>query len=177
VSCTKTLMALLVLVLAESLPSRGRAQSLPAPHPDSSLRNSLARIGAQNAQSVRLATRETGRLEGYRVSLLGDSVLLNSDSGVRAIAVVNVDSVWVQRGTAALLVGFIAGLPCALFGGLVGDFIGGDPDSNGSQGRATVGMLIGFLGGAFVCGSVGAGIGSLIRRWRLEYARPAEAAT
>ena len=175
-SCTQTVMALLVLAFAESLPSRCRAQSPPA-HADSSLLNSLARIGVDSQRSVRLATRETGRIEGYRVSLIGDSVFLNTDPGVRAIAVVNVDSVWVQRGTAALLVGFITGLPCALFGAMVGDFIGGDPDSQGSPGRATVGMLLGFLGGGLVCGSVGAGIGSLIRRWRLEYARPANTAT
>jgi hypothetical protein len=100
VSCTQTLMALLVLVLGASLPSRGRAQSAPAPHADTSLRNSVARISADIRQTVRFTSRETGRLEGNQVSLLGDSVFLSTDSGVRAIAVVNVDSMWVQRGTA-----------------------------------------------------------------------------
>lgn len=176
-SCTQIVMAFLGLVLSESLPTRVRAQSPSAPHADSSLRNSLARIGADSSRSVRLSSRETGRLEGHRVSLLGDSVVLETDSGVRSIAVVNVDSVWVQHGTAAAIVGIITGVPCAVYGGLVGGFIGGDPDSNGSPGRAAVLTLIGMLGGGFVCGSVGAGIGSLIRRWRLEYARPANAAS
>lgn len=173
---TQTPMALLALLLAGSLPSRGQAQSPPAPHADSNLRNSVSRISADNQRSVRLASRETGRVEGNRLSLLGDSVLLNTDSGVRAIALVNVDSLWVQHGTAAPILGIIAGVPCAVFGGLVGALAGG-PDSSGGSGRAAAGILIGMLGGGFVCGSVGAGIGSLIRRWRLEYARPAEAAT
>lgn len=167
---TQTVMALVVFVLAASLPSRGGAQGVPAPHADSTLRNSIGRIGAENPRSVRLASRETGRLEGYRVSLVGDSVLLSTNSGVRAIAVGNVDSVWVQRGTAALMVGLITGLPCALYGGLVGAFFGGGPNNN--SGRATAGLIVGFLGGGLLCGTVGAGLGSLIRRWRLEYARP-----
>ena len=168
---------LLGLVLFASLPSRSWGQGPLTPGADSSLRNFVSRISADNHRSVRLTSRETGRVEGYRVSLLGDSVLLNTDSGVRAIALANIDSAWVQQGTAAPILGLIAGVPCAVFGGLVGAFIGGDPDSNGSNRRATIGILIGMLGGGFVCGSVGAGIGSLIRRWRLEYARPAEAAT
>jgi hypothetical protein len=177
VSSTQAQITLVVLVLGASLPSRDRAQIAPGPDADSSLRNAIARIGADNPRSVRLASRESGRVEGRRVYVLGDSVLLGTEFGVRSIAVANVDSVWVQEGTAALLVGIIVGVPCALFGAMVGEFIGGDPDSNGSPGRAIGGLFIGFLGGAFVCGSVGAGIGSLIRRWRLEYARPAEAAT
>jgi hypothetical protein len=172
----KTLAALLFFALVESLPSSGRAQSPPAPPGDSSLRSSLARIGADNPRVVRLTSRESGRLEGLRVSVLGDSVLRNTDSGLRTIALSNVDSVWLQHGTAAPILAFIAGVPCAVFGGLVGAFIGNDPDGNGSSGRATVLLLAGMVGGGFVRGSVGAGIGSLIRRWRLEYVRPAEPA-
>jgi hypothetical protein len=177
VSGIKTLVVLLVFLLAESVPSGSRAQSRPESPGDSSLRSSLARIGADNPRLVRLTSRESGRLEGLRVHLLGDSVLLTTESGLRAIAVSNVDSVWLQNGTAAPILGIIAGVPCAVFGGLVGSFIGGDADSNGSPRREIVLGLVGFVGGAFVCGSVGAGIGSLIRRWKLEYARPAEAVT
>jgi len=170
-------MALIVLVFSELPASRTWAQSAVASREDSIVRNAISRISADNKRSIRIASRETGRIETHDVVLLGDSVLLNTDSGVRAIALVNVDSVWVPRGSAALLVGLIAGLPCALFGGLVGNFIGGDPDSQGSPGRATVLTLLGFLGGGLVCGSVGAGIGSLIRYWHLEYARPANIQT
>ena len=172
-SCAQILMALLGLVLSESLPTRSWAQSPPAPLADSSLRNSVSRISADSQRSVRVASREAGRAEGSHVSLLGDSVLLNTDSGVRAIALVNVDSIWVQHGTAAPILGIIAGVPCAVFGGLVGSLAGG-PDSSGGSGSAAVGIIIGMLGGGFVCGSIGAGIGSFIRRWRLEYARPTD---
>jgi hypothetical protein len=162
-------MALLVLVVAESLPSRCPAQNAPARHADSSLLNSLIRVSADSSRSVRLASHETGRLDGRRVSLVGDSVFLDTYSGMRAIAVADVDSVWVQRGTAALLVGIITGFPCAAFGAMIGGFIGGDPDSKGSPGREALLTIVGFLGGGLVCGSVGAAVGSLIRRWELEY--------
>ena len=170
-SCTQAMMALLVLVVAESVPSRCPAQNPPVRLADSSLLNSLTRISADSSRSVRLASRETGRLDGRRISLVGDSVLLDTYSGMRAIAVVDVDSVWVQRGTAAVLVGIIAGFPCAVFGAMIGSFIGGDPDSKGSPGREAVLTIVGFLGGGLVCGTVGAGVGSLIRRWELEYPR------
>gem|GEM_PF-7021537 len=173
VPCTQTVMALVVLVLSESLPTRIWAQSPPALGADSSLRNSVSRISADSQRSVRVASRETGRVEGSHVSLRGDSVLLNTDSGVRVISLVNVDSLWVQHGTAAPILGIIVGVPCAVFGGMVGSLAGG-PDSSGGSGRAAAGIIIGMLGGGFVCGSIGAGIGSLFRRWRVEYAGPTD---
>jgi MFS family permease len=81
-----------------------------------------------------------------------------------------VDSLWVQ-GTAAVLVGMVAALPCAIFGGMVGDFIGGDPDGNGTPRRALVYSLIGLAVGGAMCGTAGTIFGSFIPRWRLEYAR------
>jgi hypothetical protein len=169
-------MALIGLVLSELPASRSWAQSPAESRADSNVRNSISRNNVDNTRPIRLASRKTGRVESHGVALLGDSVLLNTDSGVLAIALANVDSVWVPRGSAALLVGLIAGLPCALFGGIVGNSIGGDPDGPGSPGRATVLTILGFLGGGLVCGSGGAIIGSLIRYWHLEYARPANAA-
>jgi hypothetical protein len=165
------LMTLLVLVLGTSLPNRARAQDTPGPYADTGLRNSVTRIGRDSNRMVRLAARGTGRLQGDHVALRGDSVFVSTYSDVFTVAAVDVDSMWVQHGTAAPIVGLILGVPCALYGGLVGAFIGGDPDSQGSQRRATLGLLIGMAGGGAVCGSVGALMGSFIRRWRLEYAR------
>jgi hypothetical protein len=172
----QTLMAVLVLVLAECLPSRSRAQNPSEAHTDSGWSDIFARVSADSARLVRLSSPETGRLEGYRLSRFGDSVYLNTDSGVRAIAMAKVDSLWIQ-GTAARLFGIIAGVPCALFGAMVGGFIGGDPDSRGSPRRELLLSIVGLLGGGAVCGSVGVGVGSLIRRWQLEYPRPSEDAT
>lgn len=184
VSRVQKLPALLVLVLGAALPNRARAQSPPVAYPDTNLRNSITRTSADSNRTVRLTSRSTGRVQGSHVSLLGDSVSLSSYSQVRTyskvrtysevrtLAVVDVDSMWVQNGSAAPIVGLILGVPCAVYGGLVGAFIGGDRDSKGSPRRATVGLIIGMAGGGFVCGSAGAFVGSLFRRWRLEYARP-----
>jgi len=169
-------MAVMVLVVAECLPSRSRAQSPSEAGSDSGWSNIFARVSADSARLVRLSSRETGRLEGNHLSQLGDSVYLNTDSGVRAIATANVDSLWTQ-GTAARLVGIIAAVPCALFGAMVGGFVGGDPDGGGSPRREMLFSIIGLLGGGAVCGSVGAAIGSLIWRWQLEYPAPPEDAT
>jgi hypothetical protein len=169
----QTLIPLIALLVAGSLPVRGRAQSPPAPQPDTSLRNAVARLGEDSKRTVRIASRGTGRIEGKRVSLIGDSVSLNTDSGVRTIALDKIDSVWIQHGTAAPIIGIIAAVPCAVFAAMVGGFIGGDPDSKGSPTRELVGIVGGLVGGALVCGSVGAAVGSSIRRWRLEYPRHA----
>ena len=106
-------MALLVLVLGASLPNRASAQDLPATYPDTSLRHAVTRIGADTNQTVRFATRTAGRLQGNNVSLRGDSVSLSTFSEILTIAVVDVDSMWVQRGTAAPIVSLIFGGPCA----------------------------------------------------------------
>lgn len=168
--------ALLLLALAGCLPSRTPVSAPSAAHADSGLSNLVARISADSPRLVRLSSRETGRLEGDRVSLMGDSVVLNTGAGMRAIAIVKVDSVWIQT-TAARIVGIIAAVPCALFGAWVGGFIGGDPDGNPSPQREILFPIIGMLGGGAVCGAVGAGVGSLIPLWRLEYPRPSEDAT
>jgi hypothetical protein len=169
-------LVIFVLLIGTALPNRVRAQTPPPEYADTNLRNSVSRAGADRNRTVRLTSRATGRVQGNRVSLLGDSVSVSDYSEVHMIAVADVDSMWVQHGSAAPRVGLILGVPCALFGGLVGSFIGSDPDSNGSPRRATVLLILGMAGGGVVCGSAGAFIGSWFRRWRLEYARPMEAA-
>ena len=51
-------------------------------------------------------------------SLLGLLVLT-----LAGVALADIDSLWVQRGSAALLLGIVIGAPCTLFGALVGEFI------------------------------------------------------
>jgi hypothetical protein len=164
----RSLLVGLSLLLACS--PRTGVQTAPSPSKDSDLQRSLTRIGKHPDRVVRLTTRASGRVQGNSVNLRGDSVLVETEQGVRAFAVLEVDSLWVQ-GTAATLVGIVAALPCAILGGMVGDFIGGDPDGNGTPGRALLYSLIGVAVGGVVCGSVGAIFGSLIPQWRLEYVR------
>lgn len=160
-------VASLILALALAIPLEAQDT-----HRESDLRSVIARIGDDNGGSVRLASRETGRLEGRSVDLRGDSVLLDNDAGVRAIATANVDSVWSRRGTAAGILGIVAAVPCALYGALVGGFIASDPDSGGKPSHGALGALIGALIAGAGCGAGGAAIGSLIPRWQLEYTRP-----
>lgn len=168
---SRSVLAFLILILADSLPSYAQTQTATESRADSSLYRALTHIGEGRPRTVRLTSQATGRVQGSSLELRGDSVFVVSDHGVRALLVGEVDSVWVQ-GTAALLVGIITAVPCAIFGLMVGTFIGGDPDSQGSSGKAIVEGLIGAVGGGFLCGVVGAGFGSLIPQWQLEYARP-----
>jgi hypothetical protein len=161
-------VGLLILALALGIPLRAQDT-----HEESELRSVVARISEDNGGSVRLASRETGRLEGHRVDLRGDSVLLDTDAEVRAIATANVDSVWVRRGSAARTLGIVAAVPCALFGAAVGASLAGGPDGGGKS-AGTLGGLMGGLIAGSVCGAAGAGVGSLIRGWQLEYARPVD---
>ena len=104
-------------------------------------------------------------------------MFVNTESGPRAIAVANVDSLWINRGTAAPILGAIVALPCALFGAAVGGTVGSDPDSQGSSTKGALFSIIGLLAGGAVCGTVGAVVGSLIERWDLEYVRLSPVAT
>jgi hypothetical protein len=166
------LLASLLVVLSFFLACSPRTglQFAPAPSTDSDLQRLLTGIGEHPQRIARLTTQSSGRIEGNDVDLRGDSVLVATEQGPRAFQVAEVDSLWVQ-GTAAVVVGMVAALPCAIFGGMVGDFIGGDPDGNGTTGRALAYSLIGLAVGGVVCGSAGAILGSLIPRWRLEYVR------
>ncbi len=138
---------------------------------DSSLQVLIARISGGFPLAVRLSSRATGRVQGNRLQLNGDSVVVVGERGPRALALTEVDSLWVKRN-ASLILGIVAAVPCAVYGGLVGAFLATDPDSNGRAGRGPVGALTGGAVGGFACGLLGVGIGSLFKRWRLEYARP-----
>jgi hypothetical protein len=162
-----------LLILALALGSRLEAQDTDQ---ESDLRSVVARISEHKGGSVRLASRETGRLEGHRIELRGDSLLLDTDAGVRAIATANVDSVWVRRGSAARVLGIVAAVPCAFFGAAVGASLGGGPDGGGKSAGAIGGLMGGLITGS-VCGVVGAGVGSFIRPWQLEYARLVDVTT
>lgn len=164
-------LVLWALVVGAAAPRQCLAQSSTLPL-DDSLRSIISTIATDKPRPVRLSTAVTGRIEGDRVYLDRNSVVLTFDSVSRAFMARDIDSVWTYRGTAALTVGMITAFPCAIYGALVGGLIGGDADSNGSPRKQAVLTLVGFGAGALVCGSIGAAIGSSFHRWRLEYARP-----
>jgi len=162
----------IAMIFASIQPGRAGAQAATAASPDSSLRALLAGVSADTRQSLRLTTSSTGRLQARSVHLQGDSVLVVRRRDERRVAVSEVDSLWVQRGTAVRPVAIVAAVPCAVYGALVGAFLATDPDSNGRPGRGPIGALIGGAAGALPCGFAGAGVGYLIKRWRLKFARP-----
>ena len=67
------------------------------------------------------------------------------------------------------MLGLVAAVPCALFGGLAGAALASDPDSNGKPADAPIGAVVGAAGGAVLCGLPAAAVGSLILRSRLVY--------
>jgi hypothetical protein len=174
ITCIRSPLVIVVLGFAGCAPSYARARGVTTSPSDSSIQRVIARI-ALEPHNVRLSSHGTGRVEGYGIHVVGDSVWVDTNRGARTFAMVDVDSLWVQRGTAALTVGILAAVPCAVFGALVGEFIATDPDSNGRPGRGPLGALIGAVLFGAPCGGLGAMIGSFFPRWRLEYARTAQA--
>lgn len=167
---TLTLLATLFFVIAGSVPTYALAQSGVLHQADTSLFGAIARSGAAS-KGVRVASPLTGRVEGDGIVLRDENILLTSERGVRSIPAVDVDSVWVRRGTAALLVAIITAAPCAAYGGFIGGALATD-NGNSSASHVLSGVLHGGALFGIACGSVGAAIGSLINRWQLEYPRP-----
>lgn len=136
------------------------------------LQRLLARIEVNSERRIRISSTATGRIQASAFHQRGDSVFLVNDRRTYGIAIADVDSLWAQKGTAALLLGSLTALPCAVFGMVVGQFIATDPDGNRSV-PGGVGALVGGVVGAVPCGLLGAGVGSFVRRWQLKFARSA----
>ncbi len=157
-------------------------QGMVIPHmpitanPKRDLQRLLVGIGVSGERHVRIAIRGKGRLEASALSQRGDSVFLAKGDVRHAIGITDVDSVWAQKGSAALLLGAIAATPCVIFGMMVGNFLANDPDGNQGGMTGPVGALIGGVIGGAPCGLLGGAVGSFFRRWRLEYPRPLEQA-
>lgn len=166
----RDLLVAVVALMTTIVPGFAQAQNAIAA--DSSLRAVITRINNGKQGAVRLVSQRTKRLRGNALRLNGDSVILFSERGTRSLALQEVDSLWMSRGSAARIVGIVAAVPCAIYGGLLGAFLATDPDSNGRPGRAPIGAMVGGAAGALACGLPAAGIGSLVKRWRLEYSRP-----
>jgi hypothetical protein len=171
-SRTRSLLATVTLAFAGSTSSDAAAQTptTPMSHTDSTLQRVVTELATDPRRPVRVRERGAQRIQGRALRLSADSVYLDTDDGVRAINRFQVDSIWVRRGSAALMVSTLTGIPCALLGALVGAAIASDPDSNGGSGREGGGALEGAALLGVPCALVGAGVGALIRHWPLVYA-------
>ena len=164
----RILLALGLITIIASPRNGAGAQTASNVFADSALRRIISDFGNHPPTGVRVRTPAAGRFEGLNASILGDSIVVTGESGSRAFATLDVDSLWV-RSTASRALGVIAAIPCAIFGALVGSFIGSDPDGSHASRRGPIVGLLGALAGGATCGFVGAEIGSLIGTWRLEY--------
>jgi hypothetical protein len=133
-----------------------------------------ANLQARSYHPVRVAGRAVGRFQGRELLLRGDTVVVIDRTGERAIALADIDSVWVRRDAGRDL-GLLFGGTCAFFGGVLGTLIATDPDS----GRASPfrAIAIGATLGGAICGATGWLLGSVIQTWRLHYARPLGSST
>lgn len=180
VTHASSLAAAVLLGLGSLLPRSGAAQgpANAAVH-DSTPAFWSRRLApyAGTGRVLRVAVRGTGHLSGRLTALGRDSLSLAllQSGAARTVALASVDSVWWRRSH--ILTGAaITATPCALYGGLVGAFIAGDPDSNGSPDQAPFGAVIGALAGGAVCAVPGAILGWLVPRWTLVAHRaPAQA--
>lgn len=163
--------SLKVVIIASALPTAAHAQSAAAPLPNPSPYGVLSKVGTQSARPIRVARHSGERLSGRLARLDDDSIIVVNDHGRRAISMADIDSVWTQRGSLAGIIGIFAAVPCAILGGLFGNFLGNDPDSGGRPGHGAGAAAAVAVEGGLACGFAGAALGSAIRPWRLEYPR------
>jgi hypothetical protein len=120
-----------------------------------------------------IATSVRGRTAGRKLLLRGDTVIVSDRQRHVALPIAEIDSVWTTRGKAG--VGFgLGAATCVLFAGLA-TLSANSSDSGLDIGAATF-LTVAVLSTA-VCGGAGALLGSSVRPWRLEYARPMEFST
>jgi hypothetical protein len=173
-----TLKLLVVLALESLVTNSAYAQSAGVSHPDSVLRSILVRIEADleadGYHPVRVASRAVGRFQGHHLLLRGDSVVVITRSGERAIALADVDSVWVRRDAGRDLALVFGGV-CAVSGGALGGVIATGPDSGGGSPFPAIAIGAGF--GGVICGAAGWVLGSVIQTWRLHYPLALESST
>jgi hypothetical protein len=149
------------------------AQSAGPSQPDSVLRSVLVRVEADlqadSYHPARVASRVGGRFQGHKLLLRGDTVVVIARSSEHAIALADIDSVWVRRDAGREL-GLVFGGACAISVGALGAAIATGPDSG--SGSPLPAIAIGAALGGAICGAAGWLVGSVIQTWRLEY--PAE---
>jgi hypothetical protein len=169
---------LVILSFAGLMTSGAHAQSVEPSHPDSVLRRILVRIEADMQEdgyhALRGASRVAGRFQGHELLLRGDTVVVIDRSSERAIALADIDSVWVRRDAGRGL-GIVFGGLCAIIGGAFGGVLATDPDSG--KGSPLPAIAIGAALGGVICGGTGWLLGSLIQSWQLEYPVPLESST
>ena len=154
------------------------AQSAGPSHPDSVLRSVLVRIEADmqadGYHPLRVTSRVGGRFQGHELLLRGDTVVVIDRTSERAIALADIDSVWVRRDAGRDMGLFLGGL-CAIIGGGLGGAVASGPDSG--SGSPLPGIAIGAAFGGAICGAAGWLVGSVIQTCRLHYPPEMESST
>jgi hypothetical protein len=134
---------------------------------DSALASVIGNVSQESR--LRIHIKNGQRVSNPKPRFVRDSVRIRFHDSTIVVAISEIDSVWVQRGTAARLLGRIAAAPCAVWGALAGHVLATDPDGGDPSSSGLIGTLVGASLGAVVCGAPGALVGSFIKRWRLVY--------
>jgi hypothetical protein len=115
---------------------------------------------------IRVVPRSGPATEGLFLVREGATVVWRHDSVTNRLALADIDQLWVRgraTGTGAVVGGIAGGVLGIAVGLLIGEVVCNNPDCNANTAVAVVGF---GAGGAVAGGLVGAGIGSLIPRWR-----------
>jgi hypothetical protein len=172
------LRLLVILVLAGLVTNVAHAQSVGPSQPDSVLRRILVRVEADMQEDgyhrTRVVSRAAGRFQGHELLVRGDTVVVMDFGSQRAIALADIDSVWVRRDAGRTLALVFGGL-CAIVGGGVAGSIATGPDSGSGSPLPAIAFAA-AVGGA-ICGAAGWLVGSLVQTWELEYPVPLESST
>ena len=122
---------------------------------------------------IRLVLHGGRRILATDPAVAGDSMVASIQGSRWTLALADIDTVWVRRGTWALLGAATTGVPSAIYGAALGAFLATDPDSNGKPGQGPRGAIFGGALFGALGALPGAFIGSLVTRWKVIYVRRA----
>jgi len=157
-------------VMAQGSSAHGRpATSTLAAHwnsPEELLRSDKSKAieALGSGQRVRIEVPQIGRIEGYFYRFEGDTIHLNTQTGMKPIVIdsMNTLSVFRARGKEGAIIG-------GLFGAVVGFVKWKNEDTPGFPDRGQEGALRWVVGGAAGGIVLGTLVGILVRSWRELY--------
>lgn len=173
--CRRAICAAALVLVSLVEPAKIFCQEIPPTIKSSDTALAILLGDAPERSRLRIHVRNGLRVDDPKPRLANDSVLIQVGRSPQMLAFSEIDSVWVQRGTRAGLLGAIAAVPCAIFGALAVHALATDPDGSGGPGDGPKGAAVGAVMGTLACGLPGLALGSLIKRWRLLYPAPATA--
>lgn len=147
-----------------------QAQAGQIPRPAPTERDLLLQLppGAR----IRLVSHGV-RVIASNPKVVGDSLVAIIGAKTWTLALADIDTVWVKKGSRAALGAAITGVPAAIWGAGLGYVLATDPDSNRKPGGGLQAALVGGTIFGLIGAIPGALLGSVITRWARIYVRGA----